>query len=316
MTTEIVPFNFASVPAHLKNQDVSAATLALTGGGVSQGKNISIEGGVFRLISGGKEIAKNKNRDMNIVIVRPAQANNRVFYDPAVVYVKGQSVPPLCSSTDGVKPDAKVKSPQAASCAACPQNIAGSGTGDARACRFQRKLALVLDGDLEGDVYRMTLSATSVFGKGVGTSELPLEAYARMLASNGVSIDRMVTKMEFDTEASTPKLIFSPVRHLTEAEISIVAKQAETVEARTAVGEVGGTNTPKLPAAEPAPAIAVPVAPAKPKVKKAAPAPVVSEDVVTPNGFTASDEEEPVVVEPPVADVRQSRINNAISAWG
>lgn len=311
MTTEIVPFNFGAIPANLKKTELSAATLALAGSGASQGKRISIEGGVFRMIAGGKEVAKRTQRDMDIVLVRTAPANNRVFYDPSIPYVRGQAVPPVCTSVDGIKPDARIKEPQSVTCASCPQNIAGSGTGDSRACRFQRRIAVVLGGDLSGDVYQIVLPATSLFGKGTGTNNLPLEAYARMLAVNNVSIDRMVTKMEFDTDSSTPKLTFSPVRHLDAREIALVEQQGETEEACAAVGEIAATYQ-ALPAPVDAPVVVEPVKPkAVIKAKAIAkPVPVVA--------VVADDEPEtgaePVVVKAEPND-RDARIKNALAAW-
>ena len=52
-------FPASKVPAFARNNALSDTARALTGGGAigSTGKRISIKGGVFRLIDGGKEIA-------------------------------------------------------------------------------------------------------------------------------------------------------------------------------------------------------------------------------------------------------------------
>ncbi len=44
-----------TLPAHLRNLELDATTKALMGGG-GTGKRISIRGGVFRMIVGGKEV--------------------------------------------------------------------------------------------------------------------------------------------------------------------------------------------------------------------------------------------------------------------
>lgn len=327
MTTEVTLFNGSNaVPAHIANRGLSANTLALAGS-APQGKRISIEGGVFRLIAGGKEVAKNKNREMNIVIVRTAPNNSRVYYDPAVPYVRGQASAPDCSSSDGIKPDARVKNPQATTCDKCPQNIAGSGNGDSRACRYNRRLAVVLDGDLGGDVYQLTLPATSLFGKGSGgTQNLPLEAYARMLASNNVSIDSVVTKMEFDTDASTPKLTFTAMRFLNPEELNTIEQQGETPEAEQAIGltafqmDTGGAQIIAAPAPKAAPAPAnngftateeddEEEAPAPALKKTKAAKPVVEAD----DGD--DDVAEPVKATKP-EPTRDSKITNVLAAWG
>ena len=235
--------NNTTVPAHIAARGASAATLALAGKGASS-KRISIEGGTFRMIVDGKEIAKSKARDMNIVIVRTAPANSRAYYDPNVVYVKGQNVAPLCSSVHGDKPDASSDEVQASKCQDCPQNIAGSGKNNSRACRFFRRIAVVQESDMSGAVYQLNIPATSLFGDGVNGKQLPLEAYARMLKSNVVNIDDVVTNMEFDTDASTPKLTFSANRFLTAEELNVITSQGETKEAQQATGDIpyGGTE--------------------------------------------------------------------------
>lgn len=325
MSNELTLFNGGSVPAHIVQRGVSANTLALAGNSF-QGKRISIEGGVFRLIMDGKEVAKNKNRDMNIVIVRTAPTNSRVYYDPAVPYVRGQATPPLCSSVDGIKPDAHVSKQQAATCDKCPQNIAGSGNNDSRACRYNRRLAVVLDGDIGGDVYQLQLPATSLFGKGNGsTQNLPLEAYARMLHANNVSIDAIVTKMEFDTDASTPKLTFTAVRYLEPDELATVERQGETPEAEQAIGltpyqmDNGGDKAPAI--AAPAAAAPAPKNNGFEQVEQEAPAPAKKNlprkaaPVVTDEPEEDDSGNEPTKAEAP-APTRDSRISAVVAAWG
>jgi hypothetical protein len=304
-----------AIPEHIRARGLSANTLALAGNNVTpSGKRISTEGGVFRMIVGGKEIAKSKDREMNIIIVKTAPNNNRIFYDPSVPYVRGQATAPACSSADGIKPDARVKEPQASSCDKCPQNIAGSGNGESRACRYQRRIAVALEGDISGDIYQMTLSATSVFGRNQGTENLPLEAYARILASNNVNIEDVVTKMEFDTDSSTPKLTFSVARFLDQDEVSQSIAQGETKEAEYAVG-MGGSTTPALAA----PVVMVEKTIAPPPPKKTGFQPVVEEEEAPVAAAAPADEEEipePVKAVKPETPGRTAAINNVLAAWG
>lgn len=304
-----------AIPEHIRARGLSANTLALAGNNVSpSGKRISTEGGVFRMIVGGKEIAKSKDREMNIIIVKTAPNNNRIYYDPSVPYVRGQATAPACSSADGIKPDARVKEPQASACDKCPQNIAGSGNGESRACRYQRRIAVALEGDISGDIYQMTLSATSVFGRTQGTENLPLEAYARILATNNVNIEDVVTKMEFDTDSSTPKLTFSVARFLTPEEVNQSIAQGETKEAEYAVG-MGGSTTPALAA----PVVEKPIAAPAPAPKKTGFQPVVEEEEAPVAAAAPADEEEipePVKAVKPEAPGRAAAINNVLAAWG
>ena len=319
MSTEVSLFNGSgAIPAHILERGLSANTLALAGTIYPSVKRISTEGGVFRMVVGGKEMAKNTDRAMNVIIVRTAPTNSRIYYDPSVPYVRGQASAPACSSADGVKPDARVTTPQASSCDKCPQNIAGSGNGDSRACRYNRRIAVALEGDIGGDIYQMTLSATSIFGRGTGTQNLPLEAYARMLASNGVNIEDVVTKMEFDTDSSTPKLTFSVARFLDPAESKLSITQGDSKTAEQACG----INTPSAPAlAAPAAAPAVQEAPiAMPETKKSGFQPVAEaapvEAAPAPAGVDEEPIPEPVKAVKPEATEKSSAINNVLAAWG
>ena len=313
MTTSLTMFNASAIPAHIANRQLSAATLALSSAGPTN-KRISIEGGVFRMMVGGKEIAKNTDRSMNIAIVSTAPANSRIYYDPAVPYVRGQASAPTCSATDGIRPNVGTKTPQAATCAACPQNIAGSGNGESRACRYQRRLAVVLEGDMSGDVYQIILPATSIFGKGNGTQQLPLEAYARMLHGNRVGVDSVVTKMEFDTDSSTPKLVFSPVRFLEPNEQEIVDSQSDTPEAEQAIG-LNAYQSDTGVAAIAAPKVIDTVA--KPKASGFVASAVDDEPVA--KAAVADEEDEipaPKKATPAEADTRSAKIGNVLAAWG
>ena len=248
--SNIAMFNPSNVPAFAKNAELSATTLALAGGVTTAGgmKRVSIKGGVFRLLSGGKEIASIEDRHLDVIVVKAAPKVSRIFY--AGSYDKdAAAAAPDCTSNDGEKPDANVRNKQSSSCATCPQNIAGSGNGQSRACRYQQRLAVVLANNPEGDVLQVTLPATSIFGKEDGDKR-PLQAYARAMAAQTppVNLDSIVTRMKFDTKAESPKLIFAPVRWLTDDEFEIVQTQSQSKDAEKAISStpasVDGVATP------------------------------------------------------------------------
>lgn len=234
--SNVTLFNPAQVPAFARNNELSDTAKALTGGGVGSGiKRISIKGGVFRLVAGGKEIAAIDERHLDVIIVKAAPKVSRVFY--AGKYDKDAAASaPDCWSNDGEKPDATAANPQASTCMSCPQNVAGSGQGNSRACRYQQRLAVVLENNPDGDVLQLTLPATSVFGKEEGDKR-PLQAFARYLAlqTPPINPEQIVTRMRFDTKAESPKLFFQPMRWLTDDEYAVVQKQAATVDAQRAV---------------------------------------------------------------------------------
>jgi hypothetical protein len=233
--TNIALFNPSNVPSFARNNELSDTAKALTGGGVGTStKRISIKGGVFRLLAGGKEIASIDERFLDVIIVKAAPKVSRIFY--AKSYDGDNITGPDCWSNDGERPDASAENKQGTTCMSCPQNIAGSGQGNSRACRYQQRLAVVLENNIEGDILQLTLPATSVFGKEDGDKR-PLQAFARNLAMQNppISPEMIVTRMKFDTKAEAPKLHFAPSRWLTDEEYAIVKTQGDSDEAKRAV---------------------------------------------------------------------------------
>lgn len=265
-----------NLPAHLRNLELDETTKSLMGGGAG-GKRISIRGGVFRMLVDGKEIAQNEDRAMNIVIVAANPNVSRSYYEGT--YQEGQSIAPSCWSNDGISPDSRVESPQAEKCASCPQNIKGSGQGDSRACRFSQRLAVVLENDIRGDVYQLTLPAQSIFGA-ADNGKMPLQAYAKFLGSHGLPVTAVVTEMRFDTASATPRLTFKAVRPLEADELQTAQDKGKSPEAKSAISAtvamMDGTKAKPAPAIE-APKAAAPKAEEEPaaeptkRPKKAAP---------------------------------------------
>jgi hypothetical protein len=299
--SNITLFSSANVPAFARNNELSDTARALTGGSVSNSaKRISIKGGVFRLLAGGKEVAAIDDRHLEVVIVKAAPKLSRIFY--AAAYDAENIVPPDCWSNDGERPDASAENKQAETCMSCPKNIAGSGQGNSRACRFQQRLAVVPANNIAGDVMQLTLPATSIFGKEEGDKRA-LQAYARYLAVQNppVNPEQIVTEMRFDTKAESPKLFFKPVRWLTDEEYEIIKAQGETDEAKRAVvmtvAQSDGVraNAPKMVLAGKPPVVDVEEdeAPAKPVAKKAKPVvdaedePEVRKDAAKPSAVPA-----------------------------
>ena len=265
-----------ALPDYLREVDETTKALAGNGGG----KQISIKGGVWRMIVGGEEVAKNEDRAMNFVVLGAAPKVSRTFYMGK--YEEGKDVSPACWSADGERPNEEVPAAtrQSATCAKCPQNIEGSGEGKSRACRYSRRLAVALENDLEGNIYRLQLPAKSLFGKADG-EKMPLDAYAKFLAGHGVPITGVVTEARFDTAEAVPVLKFRAVRPLTREEWDVAKEVAQSEEVRRAVefkmvvkskSDEGGAKEYQEPAAKAAPAAAVDDPVKRPaKAAKAAP---------------------------------------------
>ena len=219
-----------ALPDYLREADDITKSLA----GNTSGKQISIKGGVWRLIVAGEEVAKNEDRAMNFVVLAANPNTNRTFFNQK--YEEGKDIQPTCWSEDGVKPNDEVPADQrqCSTCAQCPQNIAGSGEGTSRACRYSRRLAVALENDLEGNIYRLQLPAKSIFGKPEG-EKMPLQAYAKFLAGHGVPMSGVVTEARFDTSEAVPVLRFRAVRPLNRDEWELAKEAAKSEDALRAV---------------------------------------------------------------------------------
>lgn len=230
-----------NVPAYVRGQldETTKALMGHVSENTSIAKRISIKGGVFRMVVGGKEVAKNEERSMNIVVVGAAPHNSRTFY--AKTFSEGQgALIPDCFSDNGITPNERGSNPQSKTCKDCPQNIDGSHpSGKGRACRFSRRLAVLLENDQQGDVFQLTLPASSIFGKPDG-GKMPLEAYVKLLGTNGVSVTSVVTEMRFDTGGTAPKLTFRAVRYLEADEFANAQAKGKTPEAKQAIGATAG----------------------------------------------------------------------------
>jgi hypothetical protein len=276
--SNVTIFNPSQAPAFARKGELSDMAKALAGGG-GGGKRISIKGGVFRLMSAGKEVASIDDRHLNVVLVKAAPKISRVFYMKS--YDSENVGAPDCWSADGVKPSSEAANPQHTSCNDCPKNIAGSGQGNSRACRYQQRLAVVTENDVGGDVLQLALPATSIFGKAEGDNR-PLQEYARYLVAQGINPETVVTQMRFDTKSESPKLFFKAVRWLTDDEYGIVEQQAASEEALKAitmtVAKMDGVGAaPVLEGRPPAKAKPAPVAVVEEdeeEVEAPAPAPV------------------------------------------
>lgn len=323
--SNVALFNPGAVPAFAKQRgELSAMAKALAGGAGGGGKRVSIKGGVFRLINNGKEVAAIEERYLDVVVVNAAEHVNRTFnidkYDPE------NPAPPDCWSVDGVTPSPDSGKKQASKCSECPQNIAGSGQGNSRACRYQQRIAVVLANDQEGDVLQVALPATSIFGKEDGDNR-PLQAFARWLAAQNIDPSEVVTRMKFDTASESPKLFFKAMRWLTDDEYPNIKEKGQSDDAIKAITmtvakmdnvtkpvdpSIGGTRPSTSKAkVEEAPAEDdedAPPPPPKAKAKpKAKPEPV-AEEVEEP--VVRTEEKKPNAVPP-----AKSNLASMVDAW-
>jgi hypothetical protein len=210
MTNEVSIFKNRDVAVTGKKAP-SALTQSLMKGGAKL-KRISPRNGMFVRVVNGETAGKFK-APLRVVLVGVAPAVQRTFYvkayDP-----NAEATAPDCWTNDGQKPDASIKAPQGKTCETCPQNIKGSGQGETRACRFKRRVAVILPeevgGNNHGDIYQLEVASKSIFGKGSG-QVFPLNAYLDYVIANGENIDGVVTEIDFNEDNNNQSVLFRAV---------------------------------------------------------------------------------------------------------
>ena len=212
------------LPDFLQNAGVSNLTKQLAGKtGV---KRIVPKNGIFRKVVGGEEMGKVKGA-LNAVIVNASPHVGRIFYlkqwSPDT-----EPTSPDCFSNDGQAPDASSANPQSDRCDSCEQNVKGSGMGNSKACRYSRRIAVVLEEEfgtsLEGEVYQMNLASKSLFGESPADNTHMFENYTKYLANNGKSLDYVVTQISFNEDNDNQSVLFTPVRFINKGEYNVTSK--------------------------------------------------------------------------------------------
>jgi hypothetical protein len=218
------------LPEFLQTAGVSELTKQLAGrAGV---KRIVPKNGIFRKTVGGEEMGKVKG-NVSAIIVNASPAVGRIFYakqwSPDT-----EPTAPDCFSNDGRAPDAGSANPQADRCDSCQQNIKGSGQGNSKACRYSRRIALVLEEDfgtsLEGSVYQMNLASKSLFGDTVSDNTHTFENYSKYLSNNGKSLDYVITQISFNEDNDNQSVLFTPTKYINKSQYAVTSKVANTPE--------------------------------------------------------------------------------------
>ncbi len=274
MSTEISLFAGA-LPAHARQK--SKAMEAMAGGLAGGfGNRISIKGSRFRFIQGGQQVGVHDQVYLDVVIFAMAQSVQRQYYDKA--FEEDSKEKPTCWSHDGKVPaaDAQQQSPQ---CATCPQNVKGSARqGNGKACAYKKRVVMLAPDDIDGAAYCHDVNGQSMFGEQLEAQNLfSFKGYFEKLSAHGVAIDAIVTRMTFDSNASVPKLHFSPIRALTEEEYASVSARAEDEEVLKMLQDL--TNVEEFEQAAPVKQIAIAPAPTPAPVPVAPPAPAAPKGV-------------------------------------
>jgi hypothetical protein len=262
--SDLIPFNTATLPAHLKNSRFQPTNDLVSGEGFPA---ISVKGKVFTRVMGETRdlitapgTDDEPARSLEVVVVNYNKNRSKVYYE--TTYTEGSDAKPTCYSNDGIGPAADATGPQAKKCSTCPHNQWGSRITDsgskAKACADSIRLAVAPAGQLN-DPMLLRVPATSIKA---------LSQYQDLLYKRGVAVQQVVTKIGFDYSVAYPSLTFKPVGFLSDAMMDEVEAMFESSVVMSIIG-----TAPVAPPAE----LPFETAPApKPVAKK--PAKVVVED--------------------------------------
>jgi len=243
-----------ALPDHLKQYQVDgpktdADSMAASSMSIPR---ISLKAKAFRYIVNGEEIKKSPNTTKVVVLaVDPGPGKFvKTYYKGAYT---GESVPPTCSSQDGIRPDPWVDQQQSDICATCPMNRFGSAISakgkKTKACRDSKRLWVAEPEDVTGTVYALGIPVTSLKA---------LSVLGRAFADLNVPISSAVVEVTMDEDESYPILDFKIVEWLDAETVK------ESLHRNGARDWEGGmrSDQPMLAAPQSNPSLPAPEAPA------------------------------------------------------
>lgn len=219
----------------------------MSSGGNNTMRRIQLSNGrTFKRVVNGEQIGKAAHDMLDVIIVDWLAKPSRKFY--ATAYDKeAKATLPDCWSNDGIVPEAGAKNRQHTTCNGCPKDIKGSAPNNKKACRYERRLAVLVAGDPSGDVYQIAIPGMSIFSDNDG-NVYGFEGYMKFLLASNEALDTVVTRLIYDPEADTAKIGFKPIRHLTEMEAGLVDAAQDNPETekytKLTVGAVDGATAP------------------------------------------------------------------------
>jgi hypothetical protein len=223
--TALVPQNFGAPSKLLAGIEVENELSAGINAGLAnllfKGKTWSIK---YRNIKNDlmRQDGDGPRGSVDIVIVKASNVLSKTWYEAG--YVEGSIAKPDCSSNNGVTPNHDAPKKQSVSCASCPRNVFGGGPPRAdgtpnrgKECADNKRLAVTDSANIENEIYggAMLLRVPPSSLTGIAT-------YGDGLKKMGYHQFAVVTRVSFDPQVAFPRLVFTPVRALTDAEVEKV----------------------------------------------------------------------------------------------
>lgn len=231
--------------------------------------SISIKGGKWRYMIDGEvktvEIdtpdGKFAAPSVKAIILNQIPSRSYAMFEGT--YEDGANTSPTCYSLEGKSPDIDqgAKAPAGVTtCATCPKRVVGSAfiNGDenkpTRACKESKRIAVVLAQEPTHTPLKLQLPVTSLWEDKSSASAKEADgwrawdSYVKYLASQGVVHTAMVsTIMKFDSDVSSPKILFKMGDRLTTEQLQKVLPLVNSQEVQKVLGL---NREPRVPAVE------------------------------------------------------------------
>lgn len=164
---------------------------------------------------------------IDVVVLDAPEKMSRAYFD--IDFDK-----PTCYSTDAVRPNPKVESPQCKTCAVCPHNAWGSARNSkGKACAEYSVIQVMLCSS-EHDYRLLELKLNASSAKN-------FRSYQNTLSKRQCDIESVVTTIQFQGD-SKYQLAFSYTRYPEENETQILSKLKAFYSDAPAFTEVQGLN--------------------------------------------------------------------------
>jgi hypothetical protein len=260
----VVP-NKADVPAYILNPELARAQNEDAAAGISTGvpARIKANGKQFNLVDGNGEekpyppakmvAGPDGNVYLRVIVLRAKKEISKTLYLKAYNPANPPEAPD-CQSSDGIRPDAAVLTPQSDQCATCQFNAWGSGIDQngaptkGKRCADAKILAVVVP---EYGVFELKIMPASLKNFGL---------YVKSLSGAGIPLGMAQTLIGFDMTASFPVYVFNFGGYVPEKSVAKLAELAQSPEVEEIVGR--SAAAPRALPANPTPAPAHAPAPA------------------------------------------------------
>lgn len=160
---------------------------------------------------------------LDVIILGTAKAKSKSYYKD---FKDGDNSPPLCSSIDGLVPDADVPMKQADNCALCPMNQwkTDPKTGrKGRECTDYKRLAVLILPPQTKPILGQAL-VEPVFLRVPPDSLTSLAIMGDTMEAEGFFYSAYVTRITFDPMKAHPCMVFTPLQPLTDAEEPLISE--------------------------------------------------------------------------------------------